>query len=171
ARECFEEAGVLLARRRSSGAALEVSSEVDALRFARHRRDLLAGRRPLAEILDAEGLALDLGGVAYVSHWITPPGPPRRFDTRFFVAPMPGGQSASHDTSETVDSVWTTPAAALERRAAGEIHLVFPTIKNLEALARHGATAGLLAAARAVESVPVIAPARIPEDPELPCPT
>ena len=83
----------------------------------------------------AEDLVLDLSGMAYVSHWVTPPGPPRRFDTRFFLALTPPGQAASHDTSETVESVWTTPASALERRAAGEIHLVFPTIRNLEALA------------------------------------
>ena len=134
-RECFEEAGVLLARHAGTGAPLDISSEVDAARLARYRRDLLAGRRTLAEMLAAEDLVLDLTGVAYVSHWVTPPGPPRRFDTRFFVAPMPGGQDASHDTSETVESIWTTPTTALERWAAGEIHLVYPTIRNLEALA------------------------------------
>ena len=135
ARECFEEAGILLARHADGGAVLDTTSEVDAARFARHRRDLLAGRRSLAGMLAAEDLVLDLSGMAYVSHWVTPPGPPRRFDTRFFLALTPPGQAASHDTSETVESVWTTPASALERRAAGEIHLVFPTIRNLEALA------------------------------------
>ncbi|HEY3238514.1 MAG TPA: NUDIX domain-containing protein [Acidimicrobiia bacterium] len=180
ARECFEEAGVLLARHPSSGAVLDTSSELDATRFARHRRDLLAGRRSLAEMLAAEGLVLDLTEVFYVSHWITPPGPPRRFDTRFFVAAAPAGQAASHDTAETVESVWTSPGRALERRAAGEIHLVFPTIKNLEALARFPASADLLAAARAIDTVPLVAPrfggdSRIPapalENPERTCPT
>lgn len=147
-RECFEEAGVLLARH-AGGDALDITSDLDTTRFARHRRDLLAGRRSLAQMLDAEALVLDLTGVFYVSHWITPPGPPRRFDTRFFVAPAPPGQAATHDTAETVESVWTTPARALERWAAGEIHLVFPTIKNLEALTRFPSSAGLLAAARA----------------------
>ncbi len=170
ARECFEEAGVLLARHAGSGTALDTSAVLDATRFGRHRRDLLAGRRSLAEMLSSEDLLLDLTGMCYVSHWITPPGPPRRFDTRFFVATAPAGQAASHDTSETVESVWTTPARALERRRAGETHLVFPTIKNLEALARFPATADLLAAARALDSVPLMAP-RFPHDPELSCPT
>jgi len=156
-RECFEEAGVLLARA-TGGAALDVSSDLDATRLARHRRDVLAGRRTLAQVLDAEDLVLDLGAVFYVSHWITPPGPPRRFDTRFFVAPAPFGQTATHDTAETVESVWTTPARALGRQAAGEIHLVFPTIKNLEALARFPVSADLLAAASAIDSVPRVAP-------------
>ncbi|MGH8972767.1 MAG: NUDIX hydrolase [Acidimicrobiia bacterium] len=168
ARECFEEAGILLARPTGGGAW--PTSQLDATRFARHRRDVLAGRRSLADVLGAEDLMLDLTGVVYVSRWITPPGPPRRFDTRFFVAPAPGGQAASHDTSETVESVWTAPARALERRATGEIHLVFPTIKNLEVLARFQASADVLAAARAIDPVPVAAP-RAPRDPELRCPT
>lgn len=167
-RECFEEAGVLLARS-AGGAALDTSSDLDATRFARHRRDLLAGRRSLAQMLGAEDLVLDLGAVFYVSHWITPPGPPRRFDTRFFVAAAPHGQTASHDTAETVESVWTTAARALERRTAGEIHLVFPTIKNLEALARFPASADLLAAARAIGSVPLVAP-RFGGDTRIPAP-
>ena len=171
ARECFEEAGVLLARRAGDGAVLETTTEMDGARFARHRRDVLAGRRSLAEVLAAEDLVLDLSGMAYVSHWITPPGPPRRFDTRFFLALAPAGQAASHDMSETVESVWTTPASALERRAAGEIHLVFPTIRNLEALARFPTAAEVLAAARAIDGVQVTAPGRLPHDPELPCPT
>jgi 8-oxo-dGTP pyrophosphatase MutT (NUDIX family) len=170
ARECFEEAGVLLARHAGNGTALDTTPELDATRFARHRREVLAGRRSLADVLGAENLMLDLTGVVYVSHWITPPGPPRRFDTRFFVAAAPGSQAASHDTSETVESVWTAPARALERRAAGEIHLMFPTIKNLEVLARFEASADVLAAARAIGPVPVVAP-RAPRDPELRCPT
>ncbi|MDQ3944151.1 MAG: NUDIX domain-containing protein [Actinomycetota bacterium] len=187
ARECFEEAGVLLARHTGSGVALDTSSDLDASRLARLRRDLLTGRRSLAQILDAENLVLDLSRVFYVSHWITPPGPPRRFDTRFFVAAAPAGQAASHDTAETVESVWTTPALALERGAGGEIHLVFPTIKNLEVLGRFGSVGDLLVAASAIDSVPVVAPRfrgdpLIPPaaldghlltgyDPELPCPT
>ena len=153
-RECFEEAGVLLARH-PGGAALDISSELDATRFARHRRDLLTGRTSMARILDAEDLVLDLTGVFYVSHWITPPGPPRRFDTRFFVAAAPPGQIATHDTAETVESVWTTPARALERGRAGEIHLVHPTIKSLEALTRFGSAASAL----------------VPESTEPTCPT
>jgi 8-oxo-dGTP pyrophosphatase MutT (NUDIX family) len=167
-RECFEEAGVLLART-AGGTAVDASSDLDAIRLARHRRDLLAGRRMLAQMLGAEDLVLDLTRVFYVSHWITPPGPPRRFDTRFFVAPAPRGQTATHDTAETVESVWTTPARALERWVAGETHLVFPTIKNLEALTRFPGTADLLAAASAIDSVPLVAP-RFGGDTRIPAP-
>jgi 8-oxo-dGTP pyrophosphatase MutT (NUDIX family) len=149
-RECFEEAGILLALDRRTGRRLDMSDDLVAARLARHRRELLAGERSLADILTALDVVLDVGSVHPVSHWITPPGPPRRFDTRFFVAPAPPGQDGSHDTNETVDSVWTRPAAVLERYAAGAATLVFPTIKQLQALARYPSAGDVLAAARSV---------------------
>ena len=138
ARECFEEAGILLARHADSGAWLDTTNEWSSARLARHRRDVHSGAATLAAVLEAEGLELDLSGVHYVSHWITPPhrGTARRFDTRFFVAEVPPSQIVSHDAAETVESIWTTPADALTRGADGEIRLLIPTIANLEALAR-----------------------------------
>lgn len=154
ARECFEEAGLLLTG--SPGPP----NDLDAARFARLRRDVNAGRRSFAEALAEENLALDLSGMRYVSHWITPPGEARRFDTRFFVAAAPPGQVATHDATETVESVWTTPAQALERHAAGEIHLVRPTVKSLQALAGFPSAAAVLSF-----------PFSHPLSPEPPCPT
>jgi 8-oxo-dGTP pyrophosphatase MutT (NUDIX family) len=146
ARECFEEAGILLARHPDSGAWFEASTELAAARLARYRRDVHAGGTTLGAVLEAEGLVLDLSGVHYVSHWITPPGQgtARRFDTRFFVAAVPPDQVASHDAAETVESIWTTPSEALARGAAGEIRLLIPTIANLEALARFSSVAELV---------------------------
>jgi 8-oxo-dGTP pyrophosphatase MutT (NUDIX family) len=165
ARECFEEAGILLARHRDSGAWLDAPG---AARLARYRREVHAGVRSLGALLEAEGLMLDLSGVHYVSHWITPPGrTARRFDTRFFVAEVPPGQVASHDATETVESLWAGPAEALARGAAGEITLLIPTIANLEALARFASVAELVAAARGIGSVPVTAP-RFRGDPAVP---
>jgi 8-oxo-dGTP pyrophosphatase MutT (NUDIX family) len=168
ARECFEEAGILLARHSDTGAWLDTSTEWGTARLARHRRDVHAGVSTLGAVLETEGLVLDLSGVHYVSHWITPPGfSTRRFDTRFFVAVVPPGQIASHDEAETVESVWTAPADALTRGADGELHLVIPTIANLKALARFSSTAELVAAARAIGHVPVAAP-RFRGDPSVP---
>ena len=170
ARECFEEAGILLARHPGPGGWLEVSTELATARFARYRREVHAGVTPFGDVLRAEGLELDLSGVHYVSHWITPPGrTARRFDTRFFVAECPPGQAASHDAAETVESIWTTPAVALSRGTAGEIQLLIPTIANLKALARFSATAELVAAARNLGPVPLAAP-RFRGDPTVPAP-
>jgi 8-oxo-dGTP pyrophosphatase MutT (NUDIX family) len=147
ARECFEEAGILLARHPETGAWFQPSADhLAGARLARYRRDVHSGATTLAAVLEQEGLVLDLSGVHYVSHWITPPkrGTARRFDTRFFVAAVPPGQVAVHDAAETVESIWTTPAEALARGAAGELHLLIPTIANLETLNRFSSVAELV---------------------------
>jgi 8-oxo-dGTP pyrophosphatase MutT (NUDIX family) len=178
ARECFEEAGILLARDALTGVWLDTTAlsfrgtppdpRGRSARLARHRRDVHAGTASLGSVLGAEGLMLDLSGVHYVSHWITPPGrTARRFDTRFFVAVAPPDQPVSHDASETVESVWIAPDDALARGAAGEITLQVPTIANLTALARFSSTEELVAAARAIGPVPVAAP-RFRGDPSVP---
>jgi 8-oxo-dGTP pyrophosphatase MutT (NUDIX family) len=177
-RECFEEAGILLAVR-PNGGTFDLASPWEANRFARHRRDVHRGRRSLAEVLTAEGLVLDCSSVHYVSHWITPPGGTRRFDTRFFVAPAPPGQTAAHDAAEIDGSVWISPAAALEGRRRGDLLLVGPTIMNLRPLIRFERTVDVLEAARS--SVPpggpgvspdfAGGPGVSPETREPPCPT
>jgi 8-oxo-dGTP pyrophosphatase MutT (NUDIX family) len=154
-RECFEEAGILLAVR--DGEPLSFEEPEMAGRFVEHRRHLNAGDVDLADICNIEGLLLDLDRIAYFSHWITPEGSPRRYDTRFFVGVVPDGQEALHDDTEVVASTWTEPAAALERHHAGELDLMFPTMKHLEAIGRFGCTADLMAAAVAAE-VPDILP-------------
>jgi 8-oxo-dGTP pyrophosphatase MutT (NUDIX family) len=146
-RECFEEAGILLALH-PDGSPLDLGSPMAAARFARHQRDVHRGRRSLAEVLSAEELVLDCSCIHYVSQWITPPGGPRRFDTRFFVTPAPARQLPVPDTHEIDGSGWFSPAAALESGHQGELRLVYPTIKNLEALTRFEGTADLLEAAR-----------------------
>ena len=184
ARECFEEAGILLARHAGSGQWLDASSEWDAARLARYRREVHAGTATLGAVLEREGLVLDLSGIHYVAHWITPPGhgTARRFDTRFFVAEAPPDQVASHDAAETVGSFWATPAEALARGEAGEIQLLIPTIASLRGLARFSSVADLVTAARSIGSVPLAAPrfrgdpsvpagVLSPLDPESSCPT
>lgn len=154
-RECFEEAGILLAA--TDGAALSFAEPAIAERFVEHRRRLNAGETTLAAICQAEGIELDLGRLAYFSHWITPEGAPRRYDTRFFVARVPADQDALHDDEEVVASTWISPADAVESHRAGKLDAMFPTLKNLEAIGRFSNTAEVMAAAAAAE-VPAILP-------------
>src|SRR3954471_11070925 len=70
------------------------------------------------------------------ARWITPPEVSIRFDTYFFLAVAPEGAEAVPDGSEIIDARWFEPARALEGSEAGELLMVFPTIKNLEVLAR-----------------------------------
>jgi 8-oxo-dGTP pyrophosphatase MutT (NUDIX family) len=68
------------------------------------------------------------------SRWITPEEVSIRFDTRFYVALAPPHSPPRPDGEETVDAGWFTPGRALEQHRAGEMELVFPTIKHLESL-------------------------------------
>src|SRR5437764_685598 len=121
ARECFEEAGILLARHAGTGEWLDVSTEWSAARLARYRREVHAGVTPLAAVLEAEGLVLDLSGIHYVSHWITPPGrTARRFDTRFFVAEAaPGPTPISWGSTRSPSSTPAPTTRATSRPSSG----------------------------------------------------
>jgi 8-oxo-dGTP pyrophosphatase MutT (NUDIX family) len=89
------------------------------------------------------------------SRWITPEFVSVRFDTRFYVALAPAHSPPRPDRSEITEAAWIAPGEALERHSAGELALVFPTIKHLEALIPYSSADQVLAAARdrAVEPV------------------
>jgi len=122
-RECFEEAGILLAERRD-GSALTLGDD--------DRHAVHDGKMSMVELCTRDDLILDLSTTQYVDHWITPAGEARRFDTRFFVTEAPAGQDGLHDDKETVESLWIRPADALRMQAAGELMMMPPTIKNLK---------------------------------------
>jgi glyoxylase-like metal-dependent hydrolase (beta-lactamase superfamily II)/8-oxo-dGTP pyrophosphatase MutT (NUDIX family) len=125
-RECFEEAGVLLACDARGHPVLPSRAE-----------QLMAQRAsPFLELLERENLYIPAGALAYYGHWITQPGRSRRFDTRFFVTLAPQGQEGAHDATETVHHVWITPRQALERAERGEIELVHATRQTLADFAR-----------------------------------
>jgi 8-oxo-dGTP pyrophosphatase MutT (NUDIX family) len=161
-RESFEEAGVLLAYDRD-GTIVDLRDPGEEERFSVHRKAVDTGERRLIEVCAEEGLRLAVDGMHYWSHWITPVGPPRRYDTRFFIAAAPIGQSPLHDDRETIANEWIAPGVALERHRDGEFDMIFPTIKNLEALARFDTAAEALAAAAVIEKVPAILP-RVVQD-------
>jgi 8-oxo-dGTP pyrophosphatase MutT (NUDIX family) len=160
-RECFEEAGVLMAYPDGVGAGgdlVDVSDSELRRRLAAARVSLNAGTAGFLDTCRSEGLRLAVDRVHYFSHWITPEPAPKRYDTRFFVTALPPGQIPVHDDHETTDTVWVQPTEALARAAAGEFDIIFPTIKNLEAIARFSTSTALLAAAAAVERVPTVLP-------------
>jgi 8-oxo-dGTP pyrophosphatase MutT (NUDIX family) len=157
-RECFEEAGLLLAYGPGPGELLSLEDPKDAERFALLRHDVNTGRRGFLDVCLEEGLSLAVDRVHYFAHWITPEGAPRRYDTRFFVAGAPPGQVPVHDAGETIDAEWVRPAEALSRHRAGEIELIFPTIRNLQAISRFATSDELLSAAAGAGQVPAILP-------------
>jgi 8-oxo-dGTP pyrophosphatase MutT (NUDIX family) len=90
------------------------------------------------------------------SRWITPELVPVRFDTRFYVALAPPHSPPRPDGREMTEAGWFAPAEALERHAAGELDLVFPTIKHLESLVPYSSSAEVLEAARDRDVAPVM---------------
>ncbi len=159
-RECFEEAGLLLAHR-PDGSLVEMRDPELRARLTRDRARLNAGEKgALEELCEREGLGLATDRLAYVSHWITPMGTPSRYDTRFFVALAPEHQEALHDGHETVESRWIRPEEALARHREGDMPMISPTIKNLEALCGYPSARAVVEAKAAVDprSIPAILP-------------
>ena len=128
------------------------------------RAEVNAGEVGFLDACRGQGLKLAVDRVHYFSHWITPELAPKRYDTRFFLAVLPPGQIPMHDEYETTDTVWVRPADALARAKAGEFDLIFPTMKNLEAISRFSTSAELVEAAASVERVPTVLPRVVADD-------
>jgi 8-oxo-dGTP pyrophosphatase MutT (NUDIX family) len=107
------------------------------------------------ELAEEAGIELDAGELVAYSRWITPKVIPIRFDTRFYLAISPAHSPPEPDGSETVDVGWFRPQDALDRHHAGELPLVFPTIKHLGSLVGYANAAEALEAARRREVKPV----------------
>jgi 8-oxo-dGTP pyrophosphatase MutT (NUDIX family) len=110
----------------------------------------------IRELAEEAGISIgDPSELVPFSRWITPAEVKIRFDTWFFLAPLPAGAQARVDGSEVVDARWYSPTGALEARTRGELFLVFPTIKHLEQLSAFDSADALLAHARGREVHPV----------------
>lgn len=151
-RECFEEAGVLLARRDETPLDL---TGAEAGRFATYRAQLQRKEISLDEIVAREDLTLLTDTLLHWAHWITPAAWPKRFDTHFFLAAAPAGQLAAHDDLETTESVWITPEVALGGFESGAFPLVFATVHQLRGLS------GLASYAAALERFAGLTPETI----------
>jgi 8-oxo-dGTP pyrophosphatase MutT (NUDIX family) len=163
-RELFEEAGILLARH-ASGAWIELTGDGDeAARFAEHRARVAAGDAAFEEMLRDEGLRLLAGRLRYFAHFVTPEHEKKRFDTRFFLALMPAGQSARHDEGETTEGQWIAPKNALASYARREIQLPPPTIHCLDKLSRCADTAEAMALAAVSDVVEIRPKVSVVED-------
>jgi 8-oxo-dGTP pyrophosphatase MutT (NUDIX family) len=97
------------------------------------------------EVEEEAGLRLpDPAALVKFSRWITPPQIAIRFDTHFFLAPLPPRQEPRADGKEMVAHGWHAPAGALDAHRRGALELVFPTIKQLEQLAGFPSATALL---------------------------
>src|SRR5262245_54218566 len=153
-RETFEEAGLVLARRRGTTEMVDAAT-ADRL-VATHRAPLLRGETTFGDIVRGEGLTLALDLMVPFAHWITPEPVPKRFDTHFFLIAAPVSQLGAHDGAESVEGLWIAPQQALAEAEAGARTLVFATRMNLAKLARYATVAEAVAATRAKPVVTVV---------------
>jgi 8-oxo-dGTP pyrophosphatase MutT (NUDIX family) len=126
-RETFEEAGVLLVNQTG-----RIGKELGGLCERRLGEGL-----PKGWFLDQvwlEGWPLSFSRLRRWAHWITPRLMRSHFDTRFFIALIPPGQTCAPDEKETVHGVWVSPEKALNKNYEGEIPLSPPTLVTLHEL-------------------------------------
>jgi len=126
-RETFEEAGVLLGRKRG-GDFLDIAPLCEIRAAGKIAKGWLREKAAEGEWL------LSLSRLLGWSHWITPEAFRPRFDTRFFLAFMPEGQACAPDMRETTQGVWIEPLSALEGNMQGQIPLSPPTLVTLQEL-------------------------------------
>jgi 8-oxo-dGTP pyrophosphatase MutT (NUDIX family) len=142
-RECYEECGLWL------GAA---DAPDEALRARLHGGD------PMVSVANAAGLPLHTSALVPWSHWVTPFGLPKRFDTLFFIARHPSSQTPSVDAGETTTLAWVNPIDALAEHAAGTFQMEFATVKTVQSLRPHASVEALFAHARAAGPLPPLHP-------------
>jgi 8-oxo-dGTP pyrophosphatase MutT (NUDIX family) len=134
-RELFEETGLLLAVD-GAGHPVEPGTPAVANRLEAHRRALVRGERSFTAILSHEGWLADAAPLAYLSHFITPPSSPIRYSARFFLCPLPAGQTPRVILEEASEGLWATPAEAYARFRAGEWPMAEPAEYGTQYLAQ-----------------------------------
>jgi 8-oxo-dGTP pyrophosphatase MutT (NUDIX family) len=142
-RECFEEAGLLVATQRVVewrakrvrwASAIKQSPLLDARRLAAHRVALLDQHVSFGQVARDESITIVADQIVPWSRWITPIGGTRRFDTRFFVTRAPvHSQIGVLDEREMTHAQWFTPDEAL---ANPDVLLITPTQSALRLLMR-----------------------------------
>ena len=117
---------------------------------------LAAEAAAIREAQEEAGLALQAGRLHYIAHWVTPPGPPRRFDTWFFITELSDSRPVVIDDAEIIDFQWQTAANALELHASGDLPLPPPTFFTLESLKGFSSVKDIMAWAKQQQPEPLI---------------
>jgi glyoxylase-like metal-dependent hydrolase (beta-lactamase superfamily II)/8-oxo-dGTP pyrophosphatase MutT (NUDIX family) len=128
-RELFEEIGVLLAR--DAAGAFPTAEEVAPL-----RRELMAEQMTFNDLLAERNLHLRPDDLTFAGSLVTPPFSRFRFDTAFFVAVLPPGQTAEVWPGELTEGAWHSAERVLADWNAGDNQVSPPTAALLQAI--HG---------------------------------
>lgn len=107
----------------------------------------IARHAALRETHEEVGLTLQLDHLSTISCWVPPQHAAPRLRTWFFVAPAPEGELRLQ-ASEVEEHLWISPADALRRHDAGELHLYPPTWVTLFGMADQRDAATLMGEVR-----------------------
>jgi len=125
-RETLEEAGVAV----GFEPALSASQAADL-------RQSLSGGATLSAWLADHAIELDLDALVPFARWRPNFKEHRIFDARFYIAQIGfDAHAASVDATENVHLFWARAADVIARAEAGEAHLIYPTMRNVERLAQ-----------------------------------
>ncbi|KAB3523220.1 NUDIX hydrolase [Corynebacterium sp. zg254] len=127
-RETFEESGTLLASHEDG------TIVADTAPFQAERKDLEAHRLSFSDFMHQNNLVLRSDLMRPWANWVTPKEQPIRYDTAFFVAAMPEGQSTCADTQEATSTGWFRPSTLLDGWRSRKISLMPPTWAQLKLL-------------------------------------
>ena len=154
-RELFEETGILLAR---DGEGNWIG---DTGPLEKERTAVDKGKLAWSEFLRQRALCMAADALHYFAYWETPFVQPKRWKTRFFIAELPPGQTATHDGSEVTDIRWMTPKEAHAFGKRGEMPMPFPTMRNLGDMAAFRSVNALIdwARGRSAEGIAKLRPA------------
>lgn len=126
-RELYEETGVLLA---VGGGGPTKPPPDDA------RTRLAAGHGTIDEVLAAAGLQIAADAMRPWDRWTTPPGPPRRYDTLFFLAAVEDWMAPDGETTEARGVEWIRADEAATLGSLGNWGMLRPTLNVVRGLSR-----------------------------------
>jgi len=153
-REAFEEANLLFAYD-ASGQIVRLDDLGEAVR-GQLREAASYGGKGVAHVCETLGLTLAVDKLAYCAYWLTPPGLAKRFDTRFFMAILPAGQTAIHDGVEAVEHRWMRPGDAAD--PAANLTLVNATRRILQSIAHFPTAQACFDYARQQRNIALVMP-------------
>jgi 8-oxo-dGTP pyrophosphatase MutT (NUDIX family) len=87
------------------------------------------------ETREETGIEVEAASLVPLTRWVTPPGLPSRYDTRFYAAIVPAATDVTEASDEVAEWRWLTPAAALTAVADGSLDMWLPTVVTLQQFA------------------------------------
>jgi 8-oxo-dGTP pyrophosphatase MutT (NUDIX family) len=131
-RELFEEAGILIATKKSENSLGKIETKPKKLK--KYQRKLQKNQITMTDVLTKENLYYSTSSLTYFGRFITPELSPIRFDTQFFLCKFPRNQNINLFTDELTESLWGTPKQFIKNFKKKQIKLIFPQYSTLKRL-------------------------------------